>query len=53
MKASDHLRALQILLGLGFVLAFAPAIRAEELVLKDGKKLSDSVTVQAQKECQC
>ena len=43
MKASDHLRALQILLGLGFVLAFAPAIRAEELVLKDGKKIVGAI----------
>lgn len=43
MKANVCLRALRLPLALGFVLALAPAVRAEELVLKDGKKVVGTI----------
>jgi hypothetical protein len=43
LKANAHLRVFRLLLGLGFVLALAPGIRAEELVLKDGKKVVGTI----------
>jgi hypothetical protein len=44
LKANAHLRAFGILVGLGLVLALAPpAIRTEELVLKDGKAVVGTI----------
>jgi hypothetical protein len=44
LKANTHLRAFRLLVGLGLVLALAPTvIRAEELVLKDGKTVVGTI----------
>ena len=43
LRSNSYLRILGLLLGLGISLALAPTIRAEELILKDGKTVVGTI----------
>ena len=43
LRSNSYLRIFGLLLGLGTTLSLAPAVRAEELILKDGKTVVGSI----------